>query len=153
MNRQKKRGMFRILYGLVSIIMAFFLLFITIEVIKANSDINYKLNAIENRNVYLPLIFASNISPAGSYYCLEYEFGLIWSSETVILENDGTSLYLYPQNSKPVTGTWSYIQPIHEVSFTNFRWLTATFEIPNRLSNRKYLEQPGFWISISCTRQ
>ena len=83
--------------------------------------------------IFLPVIMAP-ASPAGSYHCLEYEFGLIWSSETITLNVDRTSIYDYdPPYVATVTGTWAYSPTIQEVSFTNFRWVTTTYEIPNHL--------------------
>ena len=103
--------------------------------------------------IFLPVIMAP-ASPAGSYHCLEYEFGLIWSSEMITLNVDGTSIYDYdPPYVSTVTGTWAYSPTIQEVSFTNFRWVTTTYEIPNYLWATRYLPNVGFEIAIYCRRQ
>ena len=101
---------------------------------------------------YLPVIHATD-SPAGSYYCYEYEFGMIWSADVITLNVDGTSEYEYchPYTNSP-TGTWSYNYSIRQVEFTGFRWMTATFEAPDRLWARRYLPQVGFEIAIQCYR-
>lgn len=102
--------------------------------------------------IFLPVIVAPP-SPAGSYHCLEYEFGLIWTSEVITLNVDGTSIYDYdPPYAGTVTGTWAYSPTIQEVSFTNFRWVTSTYEIPNLLWARRYLPNAGFEIAIYCSR-
>ena len=102
--------------------------------------------------IFLPYIVGS-ITPAGSYYCYEYEFGLIWTSEVITLNTDGNSIYNYnPPYAGIVTGTWVYTPSIEEVGFTNFRWLTTTFQAPNRLWASQYLTRAGFEIAISCDR-
>lgn len=102
---------------------------------------------------YLPSVLATE-SPAGSYYCYEYEFGLIWSADVITLNVDGTSEYSYchPYGNLP-TGTWVYTSSIRQVGFTNFRWVTTTYEAPDRLWAWRYLPYAGFEIGISCFRQ
>ena len=108
---------------------------------------------LASQTLYLPLV-AVESSPAGSYYCLEYEYGLIWSSEVITLHPDGSSIYAYnPPYTRIITGTWSYSAARQEVAFTNFHWLTATYIAPNRLWASRYLTQAGFEIAMSCQRQ
>jgi hypothetical protein len=93
-------------------------------------------------------------SPVGSYFCYEYEFGLIWTSEVITLNTDGSSIYAYsPPYSNVVTGTWVYTPSIQEVSFTNFHWPTATYEAPDRLWASRYLPHVDFTIAIDCGRR
>ncbi len=101
---------------------------------------------------FLPAVHASE-APAGSYYCYEYEFGMIWSADVITLNTDGTSEYAYchPYMNSP-TGTWSYTYSMRQVGFTGFRWMTATFNAPDRLWARRYLPHVGFEIAIQCFR-
>lgn len=102
--------------------------------------------------LYLPFIY-STTTPAGAYYCYEWEFGLIWTGEAITLNVDGSSVYAYdPPYDGIVTGTWVYTPVIEEVGFTNFHWLTTTFLPPNYLWASKYLTYAGFEIAISCDR-
>lgn len=102
---------------------------------------------------YLPVILSES-SPAGSYDCLEYEFGLIWTSEVITLNANGSSVYDYdPPYSGVITGAWTYTPSIREVGFTGSRWPTATYILPDRLWARKYLEHAGFEIALSCSRR
>jgi hypothetical protein len=107
--------------------------------------------------VFLPSLFSvgSLIElPVGSYDCLEYEFGLIWTSEVITLYKDGSSIYNYaPPYSGIVTGTWVYTPTAQLVGFTNFRWLTATYEAPDRLWAKRYLPHVDFEIALSCLRR
>jgi hypothetical protein len=105
----------------------------------------------DGSHLYLPLVACSAPSPAGSYFCNEYEYGLIWSSEVITLYVDGTSVYAYnPPYAGVVTGTWVYTPATREVGFTNFRWLTATFYAPDRLWATRYVTGTGFWIALDC---
>lgn len=89
----------------------------------------------------------------GAYNCLEYEFGLVWTSEVVTLRPGGASVYAYaPPYTSIVTGTWVYTPTTMTIEFTNFRWLTATVQLPNRLSASKYLPQAGFEVALSCQK-
>ncbi len=107
----------------------------------------------DNTFIFLPIIFGS-ITPAGAYDCSEYEFGLIWTSEVITLNADASSIYNYnPPYAHIAYGTWVYTPSIEEVSFTNFRWPTTTFQAPNRLWASKYLTYAGFEVAISCNRR
>lgn len=104
-------------------------------------------------HAFLPVVYYQH-PPAGSYYCLEYEFGLIWTSETITLNQDGSSIYVYdPPYTGVVTGTWSYTPAIQEVGFTNFRWPTATYKSPDVLYASKYLQHVDFEIALYCQKQ
>lgn len=105
-----------------------------------------------NFEIYLPLIIKSP-SPAGSYWCNEYEYGLIWTQDVITLNADGTSVYEYYYPPYFATGTWVYTPATQEVGFTNFRWLTATYEAPWRLWARRYLPESGYEIALDCGRQ
>ena len=103
--------------------------------------------------IYLPLISRAP-SPEGSYWCNEYEYGLIWTTEVITLNADGTSIYEYhPPYPGIVTGTWVYTPATQEVGFTNFRWPTATYQAPGRLWAWRYLPEVGFDIALDCARQ
>jgi hypothetical protein len=107
----------------------------------------------DDTNLYLPIVFRSDF-PDGSYFCYEYEFGLIWTTEVITLSPDGSSVYDYGlPYAAIVTGTWAYTASEQVVEFTNFRWLTATYEMSNRLWASRYLPQAGFEIALSCHRQ
>jgi hypothetical protein len=102
---------------------------------------------------FLPTIYGPP-SPSGTYNCYEYEFGLIWTTEVITLSVDGSSVYAYaPPYTAVVTGTWVYTPTAQEVGFTNFRWLTATVELPDRLWNRMYVPQAGFEVALSCNKR
>lgn len=107
--------------------------------------------------VYLPSVFSTESifrSPAGVYQCLEYEFGLIWTTEVITLNADGSSIYNYaPPYTGMMTGSWVYTPANQLVGFTNFRWLTATYAAPERLRARRYLPQVDFEIALECLRQ
>ncbi len=120
------------------------------------THLDQKISALsapaDDRFVFLPIIYGS-ASPAGAYDCYEYEFGLIWTGEAITLNADSSSLYAYsPPYPAIVTGTWVYSSPTQEVGFTNFRWVTTTFQPPDRLWASKYLSQAGFEIAVSCDR-
>jgi hypothetical protein len=106
----------------------------------------------DESTLHLPFV-AGDASPSGSYYCYEYEFGLIWTSEVITLNTDGSSMYsYYPPYTDFVTGTWAYTPSIPQVEFTNFRWTTATYEAPDRLWASRYLPHVDFEIAIDCGR-
>src|SRR5262249_24347147 len=112
-----------------------------------------RAQAATDNFVYLPVVY-SQPSPAGTYDCNEYEFGLIWTTDVITLSVDGSSIYAYnPPASSIVTGTWTYSPTAQEIAFTGFRWITATVELPNRLWARKYLPDPGFEIGLECARR
>jgi hypothetical protein len=103
--------------------------------------------------LFLPMIYGP-ASPAGTYDCDEYEFGLIWTTEVITLSVSGASVYAYsPPYTAVVTGTWVYTPASQEIGFTNFRWLTATVQLPNRLWASKYLPQAGFDVALSCDKR
>jgi len=111
--------------------------------------------AADESRAYLPFAPAATpASPAGSYTCYEKEFGMVWTWEVVTLNADGSSIYEYPPPyGSTVTGTWTYSPTIREVQFTNFRWLTATFDAPDRLWASEYLPEPGFEVALECGRR
>lgn len=143
----------RFAWMVLATLLALGVLGVSVQTMKPSPDV-YAQSTIHGGNtLYLPMIMGGQ-SPGGSYYCLEYEFGLIWTSEVITLNTDGTSVYAYnPPYSGIVTGTWIYTAAIQEVGFTNFRWLTATYEMPNRIWASRYLTQTGFVIAINCNRQ
>ena len=109
--------------------------------------------AVPGKSLFLPFI-AGAPTLAGVYDCNEYEFGLIWTSEVVTLNPNGSSTYAYaPPYTQVVTGTWVYTPTAQVVGFTNFRWITATVTLPDRLSIRRYLPQAGFEIGMSCLKR
>jgi len=103
--------------------------------------------------VFLPIIQGS-ISPAGAYYCYEFEFAMIWRTEVITLNPGGSSIYAYypPNFPSIVKGTWVYNPSTEVVSFMNFTWLWTAFQPPDRLWNSQYLTQAGFEVAISCNR-
>lgn len=106
-----------------------------------------------NFEIYLPLIIKSP-PPVGSYFCNEYENGLIWTQDVITLNADGTSIYEYYSPYPGIaTGTWVYTPATQEVGFTNFRWLTATYEAPGRLWARRYFPESGYEIALDCGRR
>jgi hypothetical protein len=103
-------------------------------------------------HVFLPVIYYPS-TPAGTYFCLEYEFGLIWTSETITLYDDGSSLYEYDAPyGGTVSGTWSYDPARNEISLTGFRWQTVTYIFPNELYASEYLPHVDFEIAVYCQR-
>ena len=77
-----------------------------------------------------------------------------WTTEVITLNPDGSSAYAYyPPYSATVTGTWVYTPSREVVGFTNFRWLTTTFQPPNHLWASQYLTQAGFEIAVSLLQQ
>ena len=109
----------------------------------------------DEARAYLPFALASPpTSPVGSYNCYEYEFGMVWYSEVITLNTDGSSVYDYdPPYLTTMTGTWGYTPSMREVQFTNFRWPTATYEAPHRLWASRYLPEPDFEVALGCTRR
>lgn len=102
---------------------------------------------------FLPVIYYPS-TPAGTYFCLEYEFGLIWTSETITLYEDGSSIYVYDAPyGGTATGTWTYTPALNEVAFTGFRWKTATYRFPNVLYASEYLPHVDFEIAVFCQRE
>jgi len=149
----------KVFCALLSIGMAVIWLIFTFRVIQANGDYGLETPSNEDNKTYLPLIQSHYLSPAGSYLCYEFEFGLIWLTEIITLNADGSSEY-YGATAKNevfetavVTGTWIYTPSTQEVGFTNFRWMTATYESPNRLWAQEYLEYVGFEIALECQRR
>jgi len=123
------------------------------QAMSPSRDVYTKSGANGGYVLYLPILMGDS-SPAGNYYCLEYEYGLIWTSEVITLNPDGTSVYVYnPPYPGTVTGTWSYTASTQEVQFTNFRWQTATYVMPYRIWASRYVPQTGFDVAISCSRQ
>ena len=107
----------------------------------------------DSSEIFLPVIYYPS-TPAGTYFCLEYEFGLIWTSERITLYEDGSSLYEYNlPYSDTVNGTWTYNPALNEVEFTGFRWQTAEYRFPNALYASKYLPQVDFEIAVYCERE
>jgi hypothetical protein len=103
--------------------------------------------------IFLPLVYGLP-SPAGTYDCLEYEVGLVWTTEVVTLNPDGSSVYVYnPPNTAVVTGTWVYTPTAQEIGFTGFRWLTATVQLPDRLWASRYVPEAGFEVALSCSKR
>lgn len=142
----------RIGYLLLAPTLALLLLFVTLRVVASAGKTTPSM-AQNGPSLYVPAVFSA-ASPAGSYLCYEYEFGLIWTSEVITLNIDGSSVYNYaPPYSGVVTGTWVYTPTIQQVGFTNFRWLTATYEAPDRLWASRYLPHVDFTIAIDCGRR
>lgn len=135
----------------LAVCLALVSLVITINALAAVSPVPDS-HAQDEDLLYLPSIRGTE-GPAGSYYCYEYEFGMIWSADVITLNSDGTSEYEYchPYINSP-TGTWSYNYSIRQVGFTGFRWVTATFTAPDRLWARRYLPHVDFEIAIQCYR-
>lgn len=117
------------------------------------SDAPARADTVTGSLIYLPVIYGPEARPAGAYDCVEYEFGQIWSGDLITLYQDGSSEYQYYYGIGLVSGAWTYTSSLREVGFTNFRWQTATFTPPDRMSNRQYLPGPGFEIAIYCTRR
>jgi hypothetical protein len=114
--------------------------------------IRAQLAPAADQAVFLPAIYGP-ASPAGTYTCYEYEFGLVWTTEVITLSVDGSSVYAYsPPYTAVVTGTWVYTPTIQEVGFTNFRWLTATVQLPDRLWASRYVPHAGFEVALSCSK-
>ena len=113
----------------------------------AQTDAGHVLHPEADQIVYIPIVFGP-ASPAGTYRCDEFEFGLIWRSGAITLSADGKSVYAIGVGT--VTGTWVYMPAIQEVGFTNFDWLTTTFQSPNKIYASKYLPNAGFEIALSC---
>ncbi len=127
-------------------------LFALLKVTSADETLAISARPAEGGLVFLPIIYGST-TPAGAYYCHEWEFGLIWTSETITLNVDASSIYAYnPPYADIVTGTWVFTPGTKEVGFTNFRWSTTTFQPPDRLWAIRYLDYVGFEIAISCNR-
>lgn len=116
----------------------------------AASKVNPRPDGQNNFLYYFPVISGPD-TPAGSYHCLEYEFGLIWNSETITLNLNGTSIYAYDP-SPVVTGTWAYAPTTREVSFTNFGWSPVRYEAPDGLYASRDIPGAGFSVAISCGR-
>jgi len=107
----------------------------------------------DDKFVFLPFISQGSISPAGAYHCDEIEYAMIWKTEVITLNTDGTHIWAYDRpGSSIVTGTWVYTPSAEVVGFTNFTWLTTTFQPPNRLWASQYITQAGFEVAISCNR-
>ena len=110
--------------------------------------------APDSQQLYLPSVFVlAPPSPAGSYSCLEYEFGMVWASEVITLNPDGSGIYDFtPPYLSTMTGTWAFVPATWEVQFTNFRWPTATYDAPDRLWASRYLPEPDFEVALECSR-
>jgi hypothetical protein len=149
----------RILCGVFSLGLAVAWLILAIEIMQAGQAVNAQIAPQASPISYHPLVLRYYPSPAGSYICDEYEFGLIWLTEVITLNADGSSVYYGAADdqtrseSMVVTGTWVYTPTASQVGFTNFRWLTATYESPDRLWASDYLEPIGFEIAIECDRR
>lgn len=135
----------------VTVTVALTAVFALLNVTRANQPIRLPSSPAEDSFVFLPVIYGLP-SPAKAYYCYEWEFGLIWTSEVITLDTSGSSTYVYHTPDSIVTGTWVYTPAIQEVGFTNFRWLTTTYQPPGWLWARRYLTYTGFEIAVSCNR-
>ncbi len=137
---------------MVAVTLALTAIFVLLKTTLSSQTYSTPAAPAEDTFVFLPIIYRST-SPAGAYSCYEYEFGLIWTTEVITLNANGSSIYAYnPPYTAIVTGTWVYTPASQEVGFTNFRWLTTTFQPPDRLWASKYLTYAGFEIAISCNR-
>lgn len=139
---------------LIRVLLAAAIAFVMVYVLLLATHSDAQVRAGTNDTIiYLPIVTGGDFL-SGTYDCLEYEFGLIWTSEVITLHPNGFSEYLYaPPYSGYVTGTWTYSASLMEVAFTNFRWMTATFIPPDRLWNSQYLPGPDFDIAISCNQR
>jgi hypothetical protein len=125
-------------------------LFAVLNVTDSDETLASSSAPAKDGHLYLPII-AGSTTPAGAYFCYEWEYGLIWMEEVITLSVDGSSAYDMPY-FEIVTGTGVYKPDIEEVGFTNFHWLTATFQPPDYLWASKYLTYTDFEIAISCNR-
>lgn len=85
------------------------------------------------QRVFLPSVLGppSAVSPAGNYDCQEHEYGMLdGGAYQVQLHADGTSTYALWGDVR--TGTWTYVPSTNVLTFTNFRWITATYASPTR---------------------
>lgn len=154
---EHRRIILRVAWLVLAAVLPLVLLGFTLTTLASNNQPHADANEQPGRLAYLPAVFSTMSafkSPAGVYDCLEYEFGLIWTSEVITLNPDGSSIYNYaPPYSGIVSGTWVYTPTDQLVGFTNFRWLTATYTAPDQLSARRYLPNVDFEIALSCHRQ
>ncbi len=107
--------------------------------------------ALGGDRLYLPVILGP-FRLAGIYDCVEYEFGLIWTSDVITLHPNGDSTYAYePPHGGIVTGTWTYTPETRLVGFTEFRWETATVELTlERLWAARQFTAPDYEIRLEC---
>lgn len=153
MNSESPRPLKRRLaYIGLAVIAALLSLLAALQTMRSSSP----LYAQGNSHLYLPSVLGmpGTTPPTGSYSCLEYEFGLIWFSEVITLNADGSSIYDFaPPYLTTMTGTWTYTPSIRQVGLTNFRWPSATYEAPNRLWASEYLPEPDFEVALECRRR
>jgi hypothetical protein len=152
MATQSRGAIHLLVRMLVAAALAFATLCASPETGHSGERISAQSSPVQDSLTFLPIIFGP-VTPAGTYDCNEYEFGLIWTGEVITLNVDGSSVYAYyPPYSAVVTGTWVYTSAIQQVGFTNFRWITVTFQAPDRLWASQYLPRPGFDVAIDCSR-
>jgi hypothetical protein len=150
---QNRKVVNQLVRGLAAIATALILLCVLLETMRSSEKIKAQPSFTGDNSVFLPLVY--HLTPlVGTYDCYEYEFGLIWTTEVVTLNKDGSSLYVYsPPYAAIITGTWVYTPVIQEVGFTNFRWPTATFQLPDRLWASNYITPAGYEVALSCGKR
>lgn len=100
---------------------------------------------------WLPAPATNTVLPlAGVYDCDEYEYDMIWATDVITLNQDGTSQYLM-RGDLSRAGTWSYDPAARQVTFVNFRWLTATYQLPGRLHVSTVTS--GVDIALDCQKR
>ncbi len=99
---------------------------------------------------YLPVIYGP-AAPAGVYDCVEYDSGVIWTTDVITLLTTGEAIYGYqPPSGGVMTGTWVYTPETRTLGFTEFRWESATFELTmDRLWAVRQVA-PEYEIRLDC---
>jgi hypothetical protein len=139
---------------ITTIVITIWAFYMMMQLVSTNQVAANKTNEENNVFFYFPVVY-SQASPVGSYICHELEWGLIWYSEVITLHEDGSSVYDYsPPYLTDGMGTWQYSSLNQIVTFTNFTWPTATFEIPDRLwASRQVVRQDSdFEVALRCLR-
>ncbi len=96
-------------------------------------------------------VSATGDSPVGIYDCLEYEWGLIWMHEMIVLLENGVSLYPYSSYYPTVRqGTWGYTSTTQVITLTNFLWESVSYQPPDHLWASRIISD--FEIAISCSK-
>ncbi len=141
-----------LLRTILATMMALATLFALLKITSSNETLPPTSPTDDTFVYYLPIIQRTT-SPAGAYHCDETEFSMIWRSEVITLNINSSSIYeYYYPFRRIITGTWVYTPSMEVVGFTNFGWLTTTFQPPDRLRNSWYVTPAGFEVAINCNR-
>ncbi len=138
----------RFILILLSILLGF-----TLIALNEKSSKDIQAEELSENYAYFPLVLGASSQVTGFYHCDETENGFSWRSWLMTLKSDGTALYQENYSPSYTTGTWDYAPSSDEVTFTNFRWNSATYIHPDTIGASQYLPEVGYLIGLRCYKR